>query len=48
MVDRLLNVSVPGPGLHGEPAEWSLAALGYLGVLDAFFELDPDFQPPAG
>jgi hypothetical protein len=48
VVDGLLNVPVPGPGLHGEPAEWSLAALGYLGVLDAFFELDPDFMPPAG
>ena len=48
VVDGLLNVPVPGPGLHGEPAEWSLAALGYLGVLDAFFELDPDFTPPAG
>jgi hypothetical protein len=48
VVDRLLNAPIPGPGLHGEPAEWSLAALGYLGVLDAFFELDPDFKPPAG
>jgi len=48
VVDGLLNVSIPGPGLHGEPTEWSLAALGYLGVLDAFFELDPDFKPPAG
>jgi hypothetical protein len=48
VVDQLLNVPVPGPGLHDEPAEWSLAALGYLGVLDVFFELDPDFKPPAG
>ena len=48
VVDRLLNVPIPGPGLHGEPAEWSLAALGYLGVLDAFLELDPDFTPSAG
>jgi hypothetical protein len=48
VVDRLLNVPIPGPGLHGEPAEWSLAAYGYLGVLDAFFELDPDFAAPAG
>ena len=47
VVDRLLNISIPGPGLHGGPTEWSLAALGYLGVLDAFFELDPDFSPPA-
>jgi hypothetical protein len=46
MVNRLLNDPIPGPGLDGEPAEWTLAAFGYLGVLDAFMELDPDFTPP--
>lgn len=46
-VDVLLNAPLPGPGLHGEPAEWSLAAFAYLGVVDAFCELDPDFTPPA-
>jgi AcrR family transcriptional regulator len=46
-VDGLLNAPVPGPGLKGEPAEWTLAALSYLGVVDAFLELDPDFVPPA-
>jgi AcrR family transcriptional regulator len=45
-VDELLNAPLPGPGLDGEPAEWTLAAFGYLGVLDAFFELDPAFVPP--
>lgn len=45
-VDALLNTPLPGPGLDG-PAEWSLAAFAYLGVLDAFVELDPDFTPPA-
>jgi AcrR family transcriptional regulator len=45
-VDDLLNVPVPGPGLHGQPAEWTLAAFSYLGVLDAFMELDPDFRAP--
>jgi AcrR family transcriptional regulator len=45
-VDRLLNATVPGPGLHGETAPWSLAALGYLGMVEAFVELDPDFVPP--
>jgi AcrR family transcriptional regulator len=45
-VDGLLNAPVPGPGLKGEPAEWTLAALSYLGVVDAFLELDPDFVPP--
>jgi AcrR family transcriptional regulator len=46
-VDRLLNATVPGPGLHGGTAPWSLAALGYLGMVDAFVELDPGFVPPA-
>jgi hypothetical protein len=44
-VDGLLNTPIPGPGLHGEPAEWTLAAFAFLGVLDAFTELDPDFVP---
>ena len=42
-MDGLLNDPIPGPGLHGEPAEWTLAAFAYLGVVDAFMELDPDF-----
>jgi hypothetical protein len=46
LVDGLLNDPVPGPGLHGEPAEWTMAAFAYLGVLDAFMELDPDFKGP--
>lgn len=45
-VSDLLNTPLPGPGLHGEPAEWTLAARSYLGVIDAFMELDPDFTPP--
>jgi hypothetical protein len=45
-VDMLLNAPVPGPGLDGEPAQWTLAAVAYLGVLDAFADLDPDFVPP--
>jgi AcrR family transcriptional regulator len=47
-VSALLNTPLLGPGLGGQPAEWSLAAFAYLGVLDAFTELDPDFTPPAG
>jgi hypothetical protein len=47
VVDGLLNAPIPGPGLDGQPAEWSLAAFAYLGVLDAFLEFDPDFTPPA-
>jgi AcrR family transcriptional regulator len=46
MVNGLLNDPIPGPGLHGEPAEWTLAAFAYLGVVDAFMELDPDFTVP--
>jgi AcrR family transcriptional regulator len=45
-VDDLLNTPLPGPGLDGKPAEWTLAAFAYLGVLDAFTELDPAFVPP--
>jgi AcrR family transcriptional regulator len=46
MVNGLLNVPVPGPGLDGKQAPWTLAAFAYLGVIDAFIELDPDFAPP--
>jgi hypothetical protein len=45
-VDALLNAPLPGPGLNGQPAEWTLAAFAYMGVVDAFIELDPDFIPP--
>jgi len=48
LVDGLLNDPIPGPGLHGEPAGWTMAAFAYLGVLDAFMELDPDFKAPGG
>jgi hypothetical protein len=48
VVNGLLNDPVPGPGLHGQPAEWTLAAFAYLGVVDAFMELDPDFTVPGG
>jgi AcrR family transcriptional regulator len=47
-VEQLLNVPMPGPGLDGEPAEWSLAAFAYLGIVDAFAEFDPDFEPDFG
>jgi AcrR family transcriptional regulator len=46
MVNSLLNDPIPGPGLHGQPADWTLAAFAYLGVVDAFMELDPDFTAP--
>ena len=45
-VGELLNRPVPGPGLDGTPAPWTLAAFCYLALLDAFLELDPKFTPP--
>ncbi|HEY5356511.1 MAG TPA: hypothetical protein VIJ82_02250, partial [Streptosporangiaceae bacterium] len=41
---RLLDCPVPGPGLAGRPAEWSLAALSYLGLIDTFLEPDPGYD----
>jgi AcrR family transcriptional regulator len=46
-VNDLLNAPLPGPGLHGRPAEWNLTAYAYLGIVDAFLEPDPDFTPPS-
>src|ERR1700722_12886111 len=45
-VDALLNAPLPGPGLDGQAAEWTLVSHAYLGLVDAFVELDPDFTPP--
>jgi hypothetical protein len=47
-VDALLNAPVPGPGLNGTTAQWTLVSLGYLSMVEAFVELDPDFVPPQG
>jgi AcrR family transcriptional regulator len=47
-VAGLLNDPIPGPGLGGQPARWSLAAFSYLGLVDVFMELDPDWVPPEG
>jgi AcrR family transcriptional regulator len=44
---QLLDRAVPGPGLDGPPAEWSLVALAYLGLIDTFLEPDPDYRSPA-
>ena len=46
-VDGLLNGPIPGPGLDGQPAPWTLVTLAYLALVDAFMEPDPDFVPPA-
>jgi hypothetical protein len=47
-VDELLNAPLPGPGLDGRPAPWSLVGLAYLGVIETFIEPDPEFVPPVG
>jgi hypothetical protein len=47
-VDALLNGPLPGPGLNGETAEWTLVGHAYMGLVDGFVELDPDYKPPAG
>ena len=47
-VNELLNEPIPGPGLDGGPAAWSLAGLAYLGVIERLIEPDPDFVPPPG
>jgi hypothetical protein len=45
-VDALLNAPVPGPGLYGATAPWTLVSLGYLSMVEAIVDLDPDFVPP--
>lgn len=44
---ELLNAPVPGPGIDGGTAPWSLAAFAYMALVEAFLELDPDWKPPA-
>ena len=44
-VSALLDAPVPGPGLHGGTAQWTLVAFAYLALIDAWTELDPDFVP---
>jgi AcrR family transcriptional regulator len=44
-VDALLNAPIPGPGLDGGTAEWTMVGFAYLGLIDAWAELDPGFVP---
>jgi hypothetical protein len=44
--DAILNAPIPGPGLHGKSAGWTLVSHAYLGLVEAFVELDPDFKAP--
>jgi AcrR family transcriptional regulator len=41
----IISTSRPGPGIDGTPADWSLAATAFLGILDALTEPDPSNQP---
>jgi hypothetical protein len=47
-VNEVLNAPVPGPGLDGQPASWSLVGLAYAGQIEMFIEPDPAFVPPPG
>lgn len=39
---ELVGGTVPGPALDGGTTDWDLAALGFLGVIQALAEPDPD------
>jgi AcrR family transcriptional regulator len=41
---EVLGDTLPGPGIGGQQAEWTLAAIAYLGLVDTFLEPDPDFR----
>ncbi|HEY6315443.1 MAG TPA: hypothetical protein VIY52_32195 [Streptosporangiaceae bacterium] len=41
----IIITSRPGPGIDGTPADWSLAATAFLGILDALTEPDPATSP---
>jgi hypothetical protein len=43
---RLLDDPLPGPAPDGGAAQWTLLALAFNGLVDTFFELDPDCPPP--
>lgn len=43
----LISQPLPGPaGIDGEPVNWTLPALAYLSLVDAFAEPDPAFRRP--
>ncbi len=39
----IVNTTIMLPGIDDEPVEWSLAAVGFLAVLDAMIEADPNW-----
>ena len=44
-LEQLINFPLPGPGIDGKPAVWSLAALAFTGILDTFVEPDRNYSP---
>ncbi len=44
-LEQLSSSPLPGPGIDGKSAVWSLAALAFAGILDTFVEPDPDYSP---
>jgi AcrR family transcriptional regulator len=44
-LNELLNSPLPGPGIDGKPADWSLPALAFMAIVDSFTEPDPNYQP---
>jgi AcrR family transcriptional regulator len=46
-LEQLISAPLPGPGIDGKPAVWSLAALAFTGILDTFVEPDPSYSPAA-
>ena len=44
-LEQLINSPLPGPGIDGRPAVWSLAALAFTGILATFVEPDPNYSP---
>jgi hypothetical protein len=43
--DQIIDTVILRPGLDGKLAEWTLAAVAYLGIVESFLEFDPDFRP---
>jgi AcrR family transcriptional regulator len=43
--DQIIDTLILRPGLDGKPAEWTLAAVAYLGIVESFVEFDPNFRP---
>jgi AcrR family transcriptional regulator len=44
-LEQLISSPLPGPGIDGKPAVWSLAAIAFTGILDTFVEPDPNYSP---